>query len=571
MGAWRRFDSIRLRLAAIVVVAAVPLLLLSGTSAWQNYGLALEQGTDRAARLGEAVLARQLAVLDGMQQMLRAAGKLARLIPGPASCNGGLAALLAAERDRYAGIALRDALGRPICAAPPPAASMARGDEARRRLAEAALRAPDGFAIGPVEGAGRGIAGLLPAAQTVRTAGAPALVLTATLRLDWLGAVIARSVPGLQAVWLVDPAGRLIQLLPGATLSDPDPPQISALLQGEHDVRPRGVRGVNRNLVASPLPGALHLIVAFPASSASQRAGQLLAAHLAELALLLVLGLAAIGYGTHRALIEPLDQLGRAVARWRGGGSFDLESVRRPPREIAALAASFSEATRSVAHQGESLRRAAVQQDLLMKEIHHRVKNNLQIIASLLNLQASRIRLPAARTEFASARDRVRALATLHRHLYSQGELTTISMRPFLEELIGQLFEAMGECEGTRIGLSIEASPLQLSSDQAVPLALIVTEAVSNALKYAFPGGRAGHIGVRLTEQDGAVMLLIEDDGIGLPPGPAETETGTRDGLGMQLIRGFAKQLGASLEVIQKEGTRYQLVVQPGADAALAD
>ena len=127
------------------------------------------------------------------------------------------------------------------------------------------------------------------------------------------------------------------------------------------------------------------------------------------------------------------------------------------------------------------------------------MKNNLQIVASLLNLQASRIRVPEARAEFASARDRVRALATLHRHLYAHGEVHTINMPDFLTELCGQLFQAMGEIEGHRIRLTIEASPLQMSSDQAVPLSLIVTEAVSNALKYAFPQGRTGHVLLRLT------------------------------------------------------------------------
>ena len=134
--------------------------------------------------------------------------------------------------------------------------------------------------------------------------------------------------------------------------------------------------------------------------------------------------------------------------------------------------------------------------------------------------------MPEARAEFASARDRVRALATLHRHLYSHGEVHTINMPDFLTELCGQLFQAMGEIEGQRIKLTIEASPLQMSSDQAVPLSLIVTEAVSNALKYAFPHGRAGHVLVRLTADGETVTLVVQDDGIGMPLGMSESEHG---------------------------------------------
>ena len=240
---------------------------------------------------------------------------------------------------------------------------------------------------------------------------------------------------------------------------------------------------------------------------------------------------------------------------------FDPSAIESPPREVQALSASFTEATQALAVQKKQLEAAIEKQDLLMKEIHHRVKNNLQIVASLLNLQASRIRVPEARAEFASARDRVRALATLHRHLYSQGELTTISMRNFLIELCGQLFDAMGEPQAGRIGLTIEASELEMSGDQAVPLSLVVTEAVSNAVKYAFPGGRHGHVEVRLVNEGENARLTIKDDGVGIAEGKAETETGTRDGLGLQLIKGFSKQLGAVLTVHQGGGTCYELVI----------
>lgn len=268
-------------------------------------------------------------------------------------------------------------------------------------------------------------------------------------------------------------------------------------------------------------------------------------------------GLAIVAVGTSLSLNPHLRRLGHAVEHWRIGEPFSTRPFRRSHKDLRRLAISFKRATLGLERQSSRLKQAAAEQELLMQEIHHRVKNNLQIVASLLNLQASRIRLPEARAEFQSARDRVRALATLHRHLYAHGEVHTIDMREFLEELCGQLFTAMGETPGGRLQLHIDAPELKMSSDQAVPLSLIVTEAVSNAVKYAFPSGRHGNVWVRLSAEGDRAELEVRDDGIGIPAGRVETEAGTRDGIGLQLIRGFSRQLGATLDVQEGNGTRY--------------
>lgn len=261
-------------------------------------------------------------------------------------------------------------------------------------------------------------------------------------------------------------------------------------------------------------------------------------------------------------LNQQANTLRRAIDRWREGQPFDLPDLGPQPPSFRRLAIAFKRATLLLSRHERQLDGAIWAQKLAMQEIHHRVKNNLQIVASLLNLQASRIRQPEARAEFQSARDRVRALATLHRHLYAHGEVHTIDMREFLTELCEQLFSAMGETPGRcgtdgRLQLKIEAPELKMSSDQAVPLALIVTEAVSNAVKYAFPDGRGGHIGVTLTADADTATLEITDDGVGIPAGRVQTEAGVRDGIGIQLIRGFARQLNATLLVDEVVGTRY--------------
>ncbi|MFS3134613.1 sensor histidine kinase [Gluconacetobacter sacchari] len=285
---------------------------------------------------------------------------------------------------------------------------------------------------------------------------------------------------------------------------------------------------------------------------------------------LLGCGLIGVTQSANALLVAPLRRLTGSVERWQAaGGVFDGRASWVMPVEIRQLARAFTQATRSLARDERRLARAAVRQELLLKEMHHRVKNNLQIVASLLNLQANRIRQPEAREEFAQARDRVRALATLHRYLYAEGELFSMNMEHFVSELCGQILQAAGHAGSGRLGLSVHAATLELGPDQAVPLALIITEIVSNAIKHAFSDGRRGTISVRLDYAGpGQARLDIADDGIGLANGHQAT-SGERSGIGMQLIRGFARQLGGNLKIVEEDGTRYILLFplkkdQPG-------
>ncbi len=270
-----------------------------------------------------------------------------------------------------------------------------------------------------------------------------------------------------------------------------------------------------------------------------------------------MLGIFIAVAGLDRLVASPLRRLGGGIDEWRAGKPFNLQTVGSLPHEFRSVALSFKKSTLALQRREEERLRAVQRQVLAMQEIHHRVKNNLQVVASLLNLQASRIRLPEAKAEFQSARDRVRALATVHRHLYAHGEINTINMRVFLTDLCGPLLQAMGQSIDERITLDIDAPELQMTSDQAVPLSLIVTEAVTNAIKYGFPDERRGTIFIKLTCQDDDVVLEIKDNGIGIPAGQVETEAGMRDGIGIRLIRGFARQLDATLVMDDTDGTRY--------------
>jgi two-component sensor histidine kinase len=552
---------IRIRLAGLILVAAIPLLILSGTIAWQNYQLALGASGQEVRRLRESAFARHSAAIDAAQQMMQALSQMPELLNADvARCHDRLAGILDLQRNRYSNIAFFDAAGQLHCLGTPLPASLT---PARAAAINAALfksaASTDSLVLGAVRYSDIVKGPVIPAAYPVRHGGVLAGYLYTGLRMDWFSTRAGSPLPALPALWLVDSNAAISPIANADKAALPDPATIKRLLQTPSEVDALGANGQPYAYASSDLAGGYHMLVAYPATADEATARGVLISRALQLALFTILGLAAVAIGTHAALVAPLNALGRKVQDWRRTGSFDGGAIHSAPLEVRALCTSFADATAVLAEQERKLDEAAEKQTLLMREIHHRVKNNLQIVASLLNLQASRIRAPGARAEFAAARDRVRALATLHRHLYSQGELTSIMMSSFLTELCGQLFDAMGERRDGRIQLTIEAIDLEMSGDQAVPLSLVVTEAVSNAIKYAFPAGRSGHIGVFLTSDGERARLMIEDDGIGIPAGRVETETGTRDGLGLQLIRGFSKQLKADLVVEQENGTRYTL------------
>jgi two-component sensor histidine kinase len=568
------------RLLALLVVAVAPLCMLAGLLAWQNYQNLADLPRRRVELVNRAAAARYAAIIDDAARFLEGVTRLPALSAEPSSsCDQMLGRALSLQREAFAGLAVLDKQGRIRCGATD-AVRAARGNPFASEAVLERLRRAEPFTA-MLQGAtpqGVGAYSGVPVIVTATklnddaSSGRGEGLLIASLRLEWLSQ--PRRVPLPEqgsSVWFIDDAGQSIAIGAVDQAAFPTADDLPRVLGARGPVVITGANGIAYAYQAGNLVDGLRLLVATGADADIAVAQRRLGVRLAELGVFLLAGLSAVTLGANLSVVEPLKRLSHSVQRWRAGGAFDLANPGRAPAEIRELARSFSQATASLAEREKQLRTATAQQDLLMQEIHHRVKNNLQIIASLLNLQASRIRQPQAKAEFQSARDRIRALATLHRHLYAHNELHTINMRSFLNELCGQLVAAIGDRPGDRphddtperIALQIDAPELQISSDQAVPIALIVTEAVSNAAKYAFPGGRSGHISVRLTTVADALgdraLLVICDDGVGIPAGRAETETGVRDGIGIQLIRGFARQLGATLKVIEDCGTRYEI------------
>nr|WP_280846177.1 sensor histidine kinase [Neoroseomonas nitratireducens] len=186
--------------------------------------------------------------------------------------------------------------------------------------------------------------------------------------------------------------------------------------------------------------------------------------------------------------------------------------------------------------------------------MNHRVHNNLQIVASLLSMQAENSPQAEVKAELALTRSRVRALATLYRHLSRASRQGRIRLRPFIAELCQQLGEHAGVARNGQVRMAVEVEDMELDADHADSLTLLVTEAVSNAVQHAFPKGRPGTITVTLRSDGENAVLIVADDGIGMPQGADRA-----DALGLNLIRGFASHLGGAAAISGDDGTRVSV------------
>jgi PAS domain S-box-containing protein len=203
---------------------------------------------------------------------------------------------------------------------------------------------------------------------------------------------------------------------------------------------------------------------------------------------------------------------------------------------------------------------ALAQRDLLLREVYHRVKNNLQIVDSLLLMQSRRLADPDAKGALENLRDRVYALGLVHHQLMGSADLETFDIAPFLLELSKHLLEGVG---ANGITLSVRAAPLRVGLDFAIPLGLLVTELVTNSMKHAFAGGR-GAITVELDEAgEGELVLQVSDNGEGYVP--AEQGAPGRS-LGATIIEGLVQQLKGVLTISMDGGSRS--VVRLPAPAA---
>ncbi|MGM0583880.1 MAG: sensor histidine kinase [Pseudomonadota bacterium] len=402
-------------------------------------------------------------------------------------------------------------------------------------------------------------------------------VLAASIRLYWLSAFIREvSLPAESVFFLIDRNGNILadRAALGEAAADP-PPDVPGAETGDSglaslasiigkdlaqavlnrrisDFESVGPDEVRRVFSSVALPhGDVTVLFGMPAVNALGGVEKDLINRVLGLAAIWLAGVAAAWLGARYLVTRWIGRL-RGVAKAYGRGFYDERpDFAQAPRELRDLCDTLALMAHRIEVREEELRASLKQKDVIIREVHHRVKNNLQIVSSLLNIRGGGAASGAgAEAALSEVKAHVRALAVVHRRLYESDDVERVDLRAFMTELCQNMLAVLSG-PNRRVELDIDIPSFMIATDRAVPLALLVTEAMTNSLKHAFPDGRAGRISVSFAgEGEETGTLTVADDGVGMPASAPD-----RPGIGLQLIEAFARQIDGELEVDGPPGT----------------
>ena len=229
----------------------------------------------------------------------------------------------------------------------------------------------------------------------------------------------------------------------------------------------------------------------------------------------------------------------------------DLRQTRKLQEEIKEK----NLAQKSAKAHEEKLRRSLVEKELLLKEIHHRVKNNMQIISSLINLQSGYLKDETAKDALKESQVRIMSMAMIHENLYRSGNLSGINFKDYANHLIKNLFHTYN-VSLEKIKINITAPDIFLNIDTAIPCGLIINELLTNSIKHAFPEGTKGQISIKMEQDQDQYYLTVSDNGIGIP---IELDIQKTETLGLLLVNSLVGQLDGNLEISQENGTAFYI------------
>ncbi|NJP08195.1 MAG: hypothetical protein HC866_00910 [Leptolyngbyaceae cyanobacterium RU_5_1] len=235
----------------------------------------------------------------------------------------------------------------------------------------------------------------------------------------------------------------------------------------------------------------------------------------------------------------------------------DIHSVIWVIRDISEQHAALLERKQTE----EQIKTSLKEKEVLLKEIHHRVKNNLQIVDSLLQLQSRRTDDRHARAILIDSRNRIASIALVHEKLYRSEDLANIAFAQYVPDLTAHLFDSYN-ISSSAVTLNTEISDISLEIETAIPCGLIINELVSNSLKYAFPDNQEGEISVRFyTNSNDTLTLIVRDNGIGIPK---EFNIEDAKSLGLTLVQSLVEQLEGILELNCSQGTEFKISFPEG-------
>jgi two-component sensor histidine kinase len=237
-----------------------------------------------------------------------------------------------------------------------------------------------------------------------------------------------------------------------------------------------------------------------------------------------------------------------------------IRNLERHSRELEETIEALSESEAAV-------RASLDDKEVLLREIHHRVKNNMQVVSSLLSLQARGLSDERLREALQESQSRVRTMGLVHEVLYESTDLSQIDLQRYITVLVTSLLAMYGR-EDENFSLSVDAEGVHLAIDDTVPCALVINELISNSLKHAFPDGRSGEIRIDARQiGPDEVQLTVSDNGIGIPPDVMIDNGAT---MGMRLVKGLVEnQLGGEVRLDREAGTRFTIVFKRGATAGV--
>jgi len=436
-----------------------------------------------------------------------------------------------------------DAEGKARCSALPftPGADFSenRWWQARRGRTALYLAPPE---IGPISG--RPILVMVQPLQ--RADGRFDGTISAGVSVEALEKSLRSKAQGRGAIYVADNRG-----VPFISTGQAQITQFGQISQALHE--PQHVRaadGRNWTFVTAPLFGdELHIVYAEPAKVTWQSALSRIWPSLLLPLLALALTSAAIWIATQRLILRWLERLRVLTARFaRGDFRGELPEYAKAPAELAAFANDLHVMAQDIDEQERDLRDAIAAKTAMAREVNHRVKNNLQIVSSLLTLQADRITDSVARLALAQAKSRIAALSLIHRLLYDDtgAEPGRVNMNRLISGLCAQLRNSYRD--RPEIDLDCDAADFSLSADQAVPITLFTVEAVTNAFQHGFADVGTGKIDVDFRVSGVTAEMRVADTGKSFNA----TETGGQ--MGLDLMRGFAEQVGGKLDIKSMPG-----------------